>query len=601
VQDEQDTQEGAGLPAGPAGTAPEGTAANTPDAEETTSATRATADPEGVPATERPAGVRRVVVLADAVPPAMLRALLEPYRGSELFVVAPEPHAEWGLDGLHERFLPFGKESNAQWYLKLWGPVDVIVNARSAPASRHDAMLADLFFHLHPGGTYVVPRWALTAYRPGNPLEVRLRRLAAALVRGVPDDASKRDRELAEAVSAVDVTRDEIRLVKRGRHYLKLSDRWADRMLGTRDRDLVVRRLRTLPAQTFASGTRLVSHGASRELAGLATTVEVPPLHLRSYRGQVGLVSNSLAFTRHEILPDSFRHHLAADLVNPRVVDVDKDFARIPQHVMPTEELPGSYYLLDAENSGHFGHLMTEVISRLWGWDAAKADDPDLRAIFRIRHANERDPRLERMLLTAFGIAEHDITWIDHPVYVESLYAATPMFHNSRPHYVHPQIRETWRRIRAGLPADPGPTWDKVFVSRPDTFGNRRCLNRPEVERHFADAGFHVIYPEQHSLSRQAEIFSSARVVAGFAGSALFNTLFAERLEHLVVLGQEAYTARNEVLISLPLDVQVDYFWNEPEIAHPPGGWSREAYKSDWTFDLRRHRKDLARLLREVR
>ncbi|PFG43554.1 capsular polysaccharide biosynthesis protein [Isoptericola jiangsuensis] len=549
----------------------------------------------------REPGLRRVVLLVNDVPPGVVRGLLEPYRGAEIFVVAPRSYDEWRLDGLHERFLRSEKPSNASWYLKLWGPVDVLVNARAALPRQHAEMMAELLFHLAPGGMYVLPRTALTAYRPGNPLEKLLHRLDGALVRGFPDDAPVRDRELAEAVTGVDVSRDEIRLVKRGRHHLKLSDRWANRMLGTRNPDLRLHELRTLPAQTFVSGTEIVSHGASREMRGLDTTVEVPPLHLRHYEGRVGLVSNALAFTRNEILPDSFRHHLQENLTNPRVIDVDRSFARIPRHVMPTEEVAGSYYLLDAENSGHFGHLMTEVVSRLWGWDAAKADDPDLRAVFRIRHPNERDPRLEKLLLTAFGIAEEDIVWIDHAVYVESLYAATPMFHNARPHYVHPQIRETWQRIRAGLPADPGPTWDKVFVSRPDAFGNRRCLNRPEVERRFADAGFHVVYPEQHSLGRQAEIFARARVVAGFAGSALFNTLFADRLERLVVIGQEAYTARNEILIALPLDVRVDYFWNRPEVEHPEGRWSRAAYKSDWTFDLHRHRHDLDRVLHEVR
>jgi hypothetical protein len=74
----------------------------------------------------------RTVVIADDLPPSVLAAYLDPYRGDELFVIAPEAHDEWRLDGLNERFLRFDKESNMQWHLKLRGPVDRIVNVRRA-------------------------------------------------------------------------------------------------------------------------------------------------------------------------------------------------------------------------------------------------------------------------------------------------------------------------------------------------------------------------------------------------------------------------------------------------------------------------------------
>jgi capsular polysaccharide biosynthesis protein len=542
---------------------------------------------------------RRVVVVADDVPPAVLRAAVAPYRDDDLFVIAPTPYDEWALDETHQRYLRYVKESNLQWYLKLHGPVDRLVDVRPRWPKEHEATLRKLFFHLLPGGEYVIPRSAITGYKEGNPLEARLARFARALSSGEPDDEDD-FAELSRAVAQVRLDREEIVIRKSGTHYLKLSDRWANRMLSTRHRETTtVRELALLRAQEFASSTTIASHGASRPLQGLETTVAVPPHHLRHYRGRIGMVSNALTYTSHEILPDSFRHHLS-NKRNRRLVQVDENFARIPRHVRPTEELAGSYYLLDSENSGHYGHLMTEVISRLWGWDAAKEDDPGLKAVFRLRFPGERDPGLERTILTAFGIGPEDVVTVDHPVYLESMYAATPMFHNARPHYVHPEIRAVWRRIRAGLPADPGPTWDRVFVSRKDTYGNRRCLNRADVEDYFAAAGFEVIYPEEYSLGRQAAIFSHARVVAGFGGSAMFNTVFAERLEHMIVLTQEAYTARNEVLISLPLGVRLHYFWNPPRIPHPPGDWTEEAYKSDWTFDFSRHRRELNALVRSL-
>ncbi|MGW8566290.1 glycosyltransferase family 61 protein [Isoptericola sp. NPDC055881] len=540
---------------------------------------------------------RRVAVIADDVPPDELRALLAPYREDDLLVIAPTWHDEWHLDGVHHRFLRWDEEANPHWHLQVHGPVDRVVDTRYRWPRDHEAAMRRLLFHLTPGGEYVIPRSALRGYKKGNPLEVRLAAFSRALSEGEPGG----DRpELSRAVAEVRQDPGEIVVRKQGRHYLKLTDEWADRMLSTRAlQDTTVHELARLPAQRFASHTTIESHGASKPLRGLDPTVDVPPLHLRHYSGRVGLVSHALTFTANEILPDSFRHHLS-NTRNRRLVDANASFARIPDRARPTEDLPGSYYLLDSENSGHYGHLMTEVISRLWGWDQAKQDDPDLKAIFRLRYAGERDPALERTVFTAYGIAAEDVVAVDHPVYLESMYAATPMFHNARPYYVHPEIRAVWRRIRDGLTAEPGPTWDRVFASRRDTLGNRRCLNRPDVEDYFARAGFEVVYPEDYSLGRQAAIFANARVVAGFGGSAMFNAIFAERLEHMIVLTQEAYTARNEVLVALPLGVRLHYLWNPPRVRHPEGGWSKEAYKSDWSFDFSRHRRTLKRLVRSL-
>jgi capsular polysaccharide biosynthesis protein len=283
------------------------------------------------------------------------------------------------------------------------------------------------------------------------------------------------------------------------------------------------------------------------------------------------------------------------------VVNVNEDFARLDEHVRPQETIEGAFYLLDSENSGHFGHLMTEVISRLWGWERAKQVNPDLKVIFRVRYVNERNPELEQAVFAAYGIRPDDIVWVDHPVYLQTAYGATPMFHNATPHYVHPQIRAVWRRLREGLDRSGSPRFDRVFLSRRDTLGNRRCLNRAEVEQRFAAEGFEIVYPEDYPMRHQAGMLEHARVVAGFGGSAMFNTLFAEHLEKMIVLNQEGYTARNEHLIALALGVDIHYLWSVPQVQHPEGGWSQEAYKSNWMFDFRRLGTALDELLAGTR
>ena len=109
--------------------------------------------------------------------------------------------------------------------------------------------------------------------------------------------------------------------------------------------------------------------------------------------------------------------------------------------------MEGNFYQLDNTYPHHYGHLMSEVISRLWGWDAAKREIPDLKAIFHLKPQSRRDPTLEKAMFTAYGIDESDIVWVNEPVWLNSVVSATPMWHNAVPHYVHPDMIDTWQRI----------------------------------------------------------------------------------------------------------------------------------------------------------
>lgn len=546
---------------------------------------------------------RRVFVIADNMPPETLKPYLAPYRDDELHVMAPQPHDEWELAG-HQRYLRLDKDADIPWHLKLLGPADVIMYARRGTSTHHAAMLRELLFHIAGGGEYVIALAQVDDYTPGRGLAACLDNMLTAVASGQPTGKSKIDKELTRATRSVTFDRSFIRIRKRGQHYLKLTDKWANRMLGSRNPNVKVRELARLKRGLLESPGEVESVGATRELNGLKRSVPYPAMHLREYRGHIGFISNCLTFTDNEILPDSFPLHLMNNLENLAAVNVDHDFARIPEHRRPRETLDGAYFLLDSPNSGHFGHLMTQVISRLWGWDRAKQENPELKALLRIRYPNERVPELERTVFNAFGIERDDIHWVDHPVYLETAYAATPMFHNVWRHetalYVHPQVRDVWRRIRDGLDRSGSPHFDRIFVSRRDTLGNRRCLNGAEVEQRFADAGFEIVYPEDYPLRHQAGMMEQARVIAGFGGSGMFNAMFAEKLEHMIVLNQEAYVARNEQLIALALGANIHYIWNVPEIQHPSRGFSKAAYRSNWAFDFKQHGETLDRMIDSV-
>ncbi|MDN5794469.1 MAG: glycosyltransferase family 61 protein [Intrasporangium sp.] len=461
------------------------------------------------------------------------------------------------------------------------------------------AVLDRLLLHLSHGGRYVIPRHACPSTEDYASLAADVIRMGAVGL-GLPgsEPQSPREGALARCVGEVAVGVDHLALTKVGTHYLRVVEADASRTLASRSRRSRVQDIVRLPAQAFTALGKTTSHGVSHSVAGIEPTFEVPAMTLRRYEGDITLVGSCLALLESSVMPESFRHNHESTLRNPRLVAVDREFATVSDRDIATRHLPGSYYHLDASNSGHFGHLTTEVVSKLWGWDEAKSRCPDLKAFFRLRHPNERIPELEMRLFQAYGIDRRDVVWAGEPVRVDELYGASPLWHNQFPHFVSPRIVEIWDRMAGHLVRHQAEDPERVFVSRHDTTSsNRRCRNRHDVESYFEGRGFTVIYPEHLDLVEQATIFAGAKVVAGFAGSALFNLMYSRRLEKAIVLAHEGYTARNEHLYGAVLGFDVDYVWSSPDIAHPEGGWTEAAYFSDWEFDFRRNKKTLEALV----
>ncbi|MGH3510005.1 MAG: glycosyltransferase family 61 protein [Nocardioidaceae bacterium] len=544
---------------------------------------------------------RQVAILAHPTQQNAVAPWLDRFARDRVHVIAPAEIPEWHLETRSAEFCKAKNLSQVSLQLKMLGPLDVIVSLLSGdrlPGGAKDQfeLFQRVFRHLTRGGVYVLDR--TTAPIPSSTMGVeRWTRLLAAA-----DDPSqvrtmrRRDAELARSTGTVVVSRDAILATKRLKHYVKLRDADVGQFLARREPGLKPTELDLRREQSFAGRAVVTSHGEPISAETLPGRFDVPQLTLRHYEGTIGSSGGTLLFSGHTILPDSFRWHLTTNPTNVHLTSVSPEFARIESRFLPNTRLRGSYYTVDSSNSGHFGHLTTEVISRLWGWDRAKQEIPELKALFHLTPGSTRRPRLEIELLKAFGIAESDIVWVNEPVWLESVVSATPMWHNEAPHYVHPEIATIWSRLSKGLlPAPPGPTADRLFVSRRGN--NRLCRNRVQVEEFFSGRDFHVVFPELLTMAEQVAMFSGARVIAGFAGSNLFNLMHARNLETAIVLSHTSYTARNEHLITSVTGGEVHYFWSAADLPQPEEGFSKKAFFSDWEVNLDRDGDELDALI----
>ena len=543
---------------------------------------------------------RAVLILAHSSQRNAMADWLVEFQHDQVTVISEDDAPEWGLSdaGADQRIAPTLAKVNSS--ARMLGGLDVIVDLLPSdhlPRGAEDRsdVFGAVFRYLKLKGAYVLDRRA----DPRPSLDGLNRWLELATAADDPERLKAlrgRQTELARSVDTVVVSRDLVVATKRLRHFVKLTDTQVNRVLPAREPSLQVTELEKRRGGEFPSKATVVSHGADLLAETAPSVITYPDLHLRHYEGRVALAGQTLMFSGHTVLPDSFRWHLDKNPSNPRLTSGSPSFARVPSAFVPRREVEGNFYQLDNTYPHHYGHLMSEVISRLWGWDAAKREIPDLKAIFHLKPQSRRDPTLEKAMFTAYGIDESDIVWVNEPVWLSSVVSATPMWHNAVPHYVHPDMIDTWQRIGAGLTAgvDEPPTYDRIFVSRGSgAKANRVCRNAKDVERYFADRGYTVVYPEDLSLAHQVATFREARVVAGFGGSAMFNLMYAEKLEGVILLNQEAYTARNEHLFTSLTGGEVHYFWSRPDVAHPEGGFSPEAFRADWDFDFERNGADL--------
>ena len=400
--------------------------------------------------------------------------------------------------------------------------------------------------------------------------------------------------ELRESLAAVRSTNGFVVVDKAVRHRIGLRDSRANAVLRTRYGDTWGAVVHTLEPVEFRPRVEVVEFGDRSEwwdrtehVRAAPDLVSVPELTLRRY-SDVTCWSEQRVAKDDLWLPDTFRHPYDRALHHRRLIRKSGYLLRIRDGAPETasRRVTSPCFYFDTEHAGHFGHVLSEVVSRHWGWVLAKQREPDLRALVS-RPAPGRDlPPFQQRLFAALGIDSNMIEYIEprEAVSVRCLYAATPMF--SMPAYISPEISRTWRLLAQRLECEVPQTPAKVFVSR-RIRRRRSCLNTAEVEAYVQDRGYTVFFPEDHDLAEQLTTFRNAEMIAGFAGSNMFPLIGAQRKNVIAIVGR-SYGACNEFLITAVNGGRLSYVVAESAVEHPPNGWSPEAYQSNFTVPMDR-------------
>ena len=558
----------------------------------------------------------------------MLRRVLDEQPGARVMVVAGPQLETWA--DLFARAWPDVEPvlvrhdddpSETHVRLALAGPFDLVLQAADTTPVEQARVFQRVFFHLREGGVHLTPALlplgdeeaAAARDEAGADLEQEtssrpwpnedgvllpayvgeLWDLVAEAQRArlrSPEDRpdlvprAAEIRGLARHLGDVQVHGVSLRITNSRATDAKLREAEADAVLEARPE--LGREIEALPPTTLRA-TEEYRHNLPRD-PYFRPEMAVPKLTLREYADPVlsrGQVVTSGGF----VWPDTYRHHLAPHLHSRFVEESGPRFGHLRRDSSQAERLPGRWFNLDSEWPGHYGHLLTEVLGKMWAWDRVRELAPDVRCLLTVQPDREPQALLpfERDILAAFGISADDVQVFDRPIRPETLSSATSMF--SLPDYVHPDMARIWDRVGDHLAAQAteadGPR--RIFCTRPSDH-KRSCTNAAEVEELFARHGFEVIRPELLPLPEQVALFRGAEVIAGFGGSAVFTSALCNTPKTVVTVAPTSYTARNEHLIAAVRGHRILSAWSRPRLDHPEGWWTQEAYASDFTVDMGR-------------
>ena len=469
----------------------------------------------------------------------------------------------------------------------------VVVDASTADSEQRCENLEELYFLLDEGGCYIADRLGSCAGLIELIAEVATTRWMADAATATNSESVL---ELANATDRVVFRGDYAVLRKTGRHLYKLREHEADEVLGQRYGDAWGETLMVRPERTVTSQARVTSHGDG-PITSQERTFTVPELRLRRYRNAV-CAALQVAVHEDYVLPDTWRHPHQEILTHRHLINSSTYLARLKPGTAAIQlrELAGTYFLFDSEHPRHYGHITTEVLSRVWGWQQAVRLEPAIRPLFSDRNRRADLPDFQREIFEALRIPldEAVVIYPRDVVRVENLVAATPQFEN--PFYIDPDLRTIWRELGAGVPrSSTAVARPRIFVSRkPGT--KRFCQQTTQVEEFFARHGFHVFYPEDLPFAEQARLFAGAEIVAGFGGSGMFTMMLAPAAQIILISGN-GYNAENEHLIAAVNGNRLDYFWGRSTKQTSAGYTQLEAARSDFSFDLRRHRRALLKTI----
>jgi glycosyl transferase family 61 len=227
----------------------------------------------------------------------------------------------------------------------------------------------------------------------------------------------------------------------------------------------------------------------------------------------------------------------------------------------------------------HWGHFLTEGVSRLW----ARSAYPELKKIRCLSCFPFPETATVAEYLAALGIASDQVRHFQVPVRVDKCFIPAASFANRAEAWsVH--LRVSQEIVLAAADGDArGSPQQAVFLSR-SRLGSERVTRRElELEQVLASRGVRIAHPEQLSLAEQIHLFNAHQTFIGCWGSAFHGLCLArapERIRTHVIVN--TVPNANYLMFDALLGCRSNYI----QALHTTAGQPPDLPGSDFTIDV---------------
>lgn len=195
----------------------------------------------------------------------------------------------------------------------------------------------------------------------------------------------------------------------------------------------------------------------------------------------------------------------------------------------------------------HYGHFITEGISR--AWYHLKSENKDQNYVY----ISEDGPDNFLEFFEFLGINLSQIKKIDEASEFSEIVIPEPSI---RLHdYYHKNYNDTISNI---LKAIPKSNENKIYLSKKQRF-NGRAIGERTIERLFKREGFEIIYPENIPLKKFLSIVKSAKTLVSSSGSSAHNAVFMEKSAQFICLNRSRHHHPLQIMIDEMRTLNVFY------------------------------------------
>ena len=193
----------------------------------------------------------------------------------------------------------------------------------------------------------------------------------------------------------------------------------------------------------------------------------------------------------------------------------------------------------------HYGHFLTESISRLW---YALKDEQCPILFHGLDKSNVRQKTFLDMFFEPVNLDKRLISF-EVPVLLKEVIIPYPSFLNRCEAFENHKLLPE-NITKSVLSARPSTSQPLYFSRRLLNSRQRKVINEYELEKKLHDNGFAICFPEKLSLQQQIYLINKHEVVVGVIGSALHNILFdTSPRRYIVYLGDRGYINTNFLMI----------------------------------------------------